>query len=175
MVDDMTAELIVLRLVHVVGGIFWVGAILFNSLFLFPAMSEAGPGAGAVMAGLQRRKLMSVLPLVALLTILAGARLMWIASAASGGVYFQSTTGRVLAIGAAAGIISFLIGVVIGRPLGMRAGRLGATIAKAPESERAALVAELATVNRRAGLASKTVVVLLIIAASAMAVARYLG
>jgi hypothetical protein len=173
--DDMTAEIIVLRLVHVVGGIFWVGAILFNSLFLFPAMAEAGPGAGAVMAGLQRRKLMSVLPLIALLTILAGARLMWIASAASGGVYFESRTGRTLAIGAAAGIISFFIGVLVGRPMGMRAGQLGAAIAKAAESERAALVAELAAVNRRAGLASKTVVVLLIIAAGAMAVARYLG
>jgi hypothetical protein len=171
----MTAEIIVLRLVHVVGGIFWVGAILLNSLFLLPAMMEAGPGAGAVMAGLQRRKLMSVLPLVALLTILAGARLMWIASAGSGDTYFQSATGRTLATGAAAGIIAFLIGVFVGRPSGMRAGQLGAAIAKAPESERPALAAELAAVNRRAGLASKTVVVLLLIAASAMAVARYLG
>ena len=171
----MTAEIIVLRLVHVVGGIFWVGAILFNSLFLFPAMMEAGPGAGAVMAGLQRRKMMSILPLVALLTILAGARLMSIASAGSGGQYFQSTTGRTLAIGAAAGIIAFFIGILVGRPSGMRAGQLAAAIAKAPESERATLAAELAAVNRRAKLASNSVVVLLVIAAGAMAVARYLG
>jgi hypothetical protein len=173
--DDMTAEIIVLRLVHVVGGIFWVGAILFNSLFLIPAMAEAGPAAGAVMAGMQRRKVMSVLPLVALLTILAGARLMWIASAGSGGAYFQSTTGRTLATGALSGIAAFLLGVLVGRPSGMRAGQLGAAIAKASESERPALAAELAAVNRRAGLASKAVVVLLTIAASAMAVARYLG
>ncbi|MDB4881758.1 MAG: putative rane protein [Gemmatimonadetes bacterium] len=171
----MTAEILVLRFVHVVGAIFWVGAILMNSLFLFPTLAEIGPAAGPVMVGLQRRKMMTVLPIVAILTILAGARLMSIAAAGSGGAYFQSRSGRTLAIGAAAGIISFLIGMFVGRPSAMRAGQLGAAIARASEGERAALAAELAAVNRRGKLAGQAVVVLLLVAAGAMAVARYVG
>ncbi|MEO7181794.1 MAG: hypothetical protein ABI141_13205 [Gemmatimonadaceae bacterium] len=171
----MTAELIVLRLVHVVGGTFWVGAILLQSLFVFPALMEAGPAAGPVMAGLMKRKLMIVLPVVALLTILAGARLMYIAAAATGGAYFQSNTGRTFAIGAASGIIAFLIGVLVGRPAAMRMGQLNAAMAKAPEAERAGLAAQLAAVRRRTGLAGNAVTVLLLIAASAMAIARYVG
>jgi uncharacterized membrane protein len=132
--DDMTAELIVLRLVHIIGGIFWVGAILLQNLFLFPAITEAGPAAGPVMAGLMKRKLMVVLPVVAILTILAGARLMWIASAATGGAYFQSNTGRTFAVGAASWLIAFLIGVLVSRPASMRAGQLGARIAQASDA-----------------------------------------
>ena len=43
------AELIVLRLVHVLGGIFWVGAGLFNMVYLGPAMAAAGPAAAGSM------------------------------------------------------------------------------------------------------------------------------
>jgi uncharacterized membrane protein len=173
--DDMTAEILVLRLLHVVGGIFWVGATLLQGLFLFPALMESGPAAGAVMAGLQKRKLMSILPVVAILTILSGARLMMIGSASSGGAYFQSNMGRTLTLGAAAGIIALAIGMMVGRPSAMRAGQLNARMAKASDAERSTLAAELAAITRRAGVASKTVTVLLLIAASAMAVARYLG
>ena len=172
----MTAEIIVLRFVHVVGGIFWVGAILLNSLFIFPALMEAGPAAmGPVMAGLQRRKLMAILPVVAVLTILAGARLMSIAAAGSDGAYFQSRTGVTLVIGALAGIVSFLIGMFVGRPTGARMGQVGARMARATDVERPALAAEIAMLQRRSNVASKTVTVLLLVAAGTMAVARYLG
>jgi hypothetical protein len=173
--EDMTGEIIVLRFVHVVGGIFWVGAMFMNSFFLFPTLAEMGPGAGPVMAGLQRRKFMSILPIVAVLTILAGARLMYIGSAGSNGAYFQSTMGRTLATGATAAIIAFLIGILVSRPAAMRVGKLGAAMAKASELERPALAAQLAALNRRAVIAGNAVVVLLLIAAGAMSVARYLG
>ena len=37
----MQGELLVLRLVHVLGGIFWVGSALFMAIFLFPALASA--------------------------------------------------------------------------------------------------------------------------------------
>lgn len=175
MADDMTAEIIVLRFVHIVGGIFWVGAMFMNSFFLFPTLAEVGPGAGPIMAGLQRRKFMSILPIVAVITMLAGARLMYIGSSSSNGAYFHSSMGRTLATGATAAVIAFLIGMFVSRPAAMRVGKLGAAIAKAPESERAALAAQLAALNRRSVIAGNAVVVLLLVAAGAMSVARYLG
>ena len=72
----MSTELVVLRLVHILGGIFWLGSGLFTTFFLIPALGRAGPAAaGPVMGALQQRRLFTVLPVVALLTILSGVRL----------------------------------------------------------------------------------------------------
>lgn len=58
----MNGELIVLRLVRILCGIFWVGSGLFSSLFLAPALAGSGEAMGPVMAGLQRRGLFTALP-----------------------------------------------------------------------------------------------------------------
>ena len=75
----MTAELIFLRLVHILGATFWLGSGLFTTFFLVPALGQVGPaGAGPVMGALKQRGLFTVLPVMALLTILSGARLLHI-------------------------------------------------------------------------------------------------
>ena len=111
----MSAEILVLRVVHVLGGVFWLGSGLFTSFFLMPAFAGSGPAAGAVMAGLQRRRLFTVLPIVAVLTILSGLRLMWIASRGFSPVYFESGMGLTLAVSGAlaivGGVLIFVIGV----------------------------------------------------------------
>ena len=54
-----------LRLVHIVAGILWVGFAAFLPFYLVPAVAEAGPEAGKIMGALQRRGLMTVLPALA--------------------------------------------------------------------------------------------------------------
>ena len=166
-------ELLVLRLVHVLGGTFWVGTALFNLFFLMPAIAPLGPTAGQVMAGLQRRRMMLVLPLVAIATILSGARLMWLGSGGLGARYLETRTGLTLTIAAAAATLSWLLGVAFIRPAMSRAASLGPAIASAPEGERARLAAELEGIRRRAGVMNSIAVTLLVIAAAGMAVARY--
>lgn len=172
----MDSEIIVLRLVHILGGTFWVGAMLFNGLFLFPALATVGPGAGPIMGALQQRRLMTVLPITAILTILSGGRLMWITSAGMAPGYLSSPTGRTLAIGAVAGIVAFFIGMFIGRPTAMRTGQVAALLGKAGDGPgKTALASELATLRRRGTVSSNVVMTLLVLAAGTMAVARYLG
>ena len=72
----MHVELILLRIIHVVGGVFWVGSALFNALFLFPALAQAGPAGGQIVQGIQKRGMMVTLPTVAILTMLSGIRLI---------------------------------------------------------------------------------------------------
>jgi uncharacterized membrane protein len=172
----MTAELLVLRLVHVLGGIFWVGSGLFTALFLVPALAGVGPAAGQVMGGLQRRRLFTVLPVVALLTIASGLRLMWIGSGGFDAAYFASAPGGTFAASGLAAIAAFLLSLLVSRPAAVRAAGLGAAIAAAPdEARRAALAAQLERTRRRGGLASNAGALLLVLAAGGMAVARYLG
>ena len=168
-------ELIVLRLVHVLGGMFWFGTGLFNAFFLLPALAMAGPASGQVMAGLQRRRLMVVLPIVALLTLLSGARLMWLTSGGFSDGYFATATGTTFAWAGVAAVLSWALGVVFVRPAMVRAGTLAPTIATLPEGpERARVAGEVDRLRNRATLANKFALVLLLLAATGMSVARYL-
>lgn len=173
----MQAELLVLRLIHLLGGIFWVGSALFTSLFLFPALAQSGPAAAQVMAGLQQRRLFLALPLVALLTIGSGGRLMWIASGGSSQPYFATANGQTYAWSAVAAIAAFILSVVISRPAAVRIANLAQSLAgtsDAGKSDRDRLEAELRMLQRRATIASAVAAVLLVVAAGGMAVARYL-
>ena len=172
----MTAEILVLRLVHILGGIFWVGSGLFTTFFLVPALASSGPSAGPVMMALQRRHLFTALPVSALLTILSGLRLMWIGSAGFAPAYFASASGGTLAASGAAAIVAVQLARRVARPAAVRAARLGASLAGTPEGAgRAAVAGELAALQRRGGIATAVAVALLLLAAAGMAVARYLG
>jgi hypothetical protein len=167
------AELIVLRLVHILGAILWLGSGLFTTYFLLPAMTKAGPAAaGPVMANLQQRRLYTVLPIVALLTILSGIRLMMIVSAGSP-QWFASPAGRTFSISGALAIVSFLTGIIIGRPAAVRMGKLSQSSASDGASKEA-LAAEIRSLQKRVTWSTQTAIGLLILAAAGMAVARYM-
>ena len=168
-------EMIVLRIIHVVGAIFWVGSGIFTFFFLQPAMAAAGPAAGPVIAGLQRRRIFTVLPIVALLTILSGARLMWITSGGFAAAYFSSAMGRTFAFGAAIGIVAFLIGIIFVRPAGNRMSATAAALATATDNaQRTQLGATLDATRKRMQVFGLVVTGLIIVAALAMAIARYM-
>ena len=65
----MDPLVIVLRLIHVVAGALWVGMVTFVTYFLQPALQEAGPEGGKVMAAVQRRSIMTVMPILAVSTL----------------------------------------------------------------------------------------------------------
>jgi hypothetical protein len=172
----VNAEILVLRVVHVLGGIFWLGSGLFTSLFLMPAFAGSGPGAGAVMAGLQRRRLFTVLPIVAVLTILSGLRLMWIGSGGFSPVYFESGMGRTFAVSGALAIIGFLLSTLVARPAMVRSGQLAASAGAMPAGpERDAINARIGALQRRGAVSSFAAVSLVTLAGVGMAVARYVA
>lgn len=168
--------MLVLRVVHVLGGIFWLGSGLFTSLFLMPAFAGSGPGAGAVMAGLQKRRLFTVLPTVAVLTILSGLRLMWIGSRGFSPLYFESGMGLTLAVSGAFAIIGFLLSTFVARPAMLRSGKLAASAGAMPAGpERDAIGARIGALQRRGAIASFGAVSLVTLAGVGMAVARYVA
>lgn len=171
----MSTEFVVLRLVHILGGIFWVGSGLFTTFFLMPALGRVGPAAGPVMGALQQRRLFTVLPVVALLTILSGVRLFQIVSGGFAPTYMSSRTGQTFLWSGIGAVAAFILSLLVARPAAVRAGQLGAAMASLPEEQRAEQLGELERLRRRSGLASTVAMVLLLGAAAGMAVARYLG
>lgn len=165
--------MLILRLLHIVLGVFWAGTVFFTTLFLFPSISEAGPDGAKVGAALQRRRFMEIMPPVGGVTILAGLLLYWKVSGGFQPAFMHSGMGVTLGLGAAAAIAAFVVGMVVMRPAMTRAGTLSQQIAQAAPDQRQAMLAEAQSLRLRAFRASQIVAVLLLIAVTAMALARY--
>lgn len=168
----MQAELLVLRVVHVMGGVFWVGGVTLLAFFVFPSVAAAGPGGGQVMAGMVQRKLLTIMPVVAVVTMLAGLRLLQRVSAGFSAEYFSSTAGMMQAVSALLAIGAFVYGILVSRPAAARIAELGHLMTSA-ETEREKLAAEMRAMQTRAGFALKVTAVLLLLSALGMSVARY--
>jgi uncharacterized membrane protein len=164
---------ILLRVVHVVGGVFWGGAVLFITHFLEPAVRDVGPDGGKVMAALQKRRYLDAMPVVALLTLLSGYGLYWRTfhrihpgAGASGPELW-------LAVGGLAALAGFVVGVSLMRPAALRVGRLAGELAQAPAERKEAIGAEVARLRGRMRVAGRIVAALLGVATLCMAVGRY--
>ena len=168
----MNAELLILRLVHILGGTFWIGTAVFMSFYLIPAAAEAGSAGGQVMANLAKRKLMVVLPIVAILTILSGARLMQKVSDGFAPGYFRTASGHTYAISAVLAILALIVGITISRPAHLKAARLSQTAAS-DQTSKELIQTEIKALHRRATMASMVVTIMVILAAAGMAIARY--
>lgn len=171
----MKAELLTLRVIHILGGIFWVGSLGFQTFFLGPAIRSSASATREVMAGLAERRLFTIRPIVALLTIASGIRLLWIASAGFEDSYLSTAMGRAYSLGAGAAILAFLLNVLVSRPGSVRVGKLDASRTAAnDEATRQQITAEMQRVSRRVATVNVIVMVLLLSTAALMATARYL-
>jgi uncharacterized membrane protein len=155
--------LLLARVFHILGGVIWAGSMFALSFAIIPiGARHADEGAGRWTA-LAARKLGPVSGIAALLTVLSGIYLM--ATLHHGDT---SVGGIVLATGAAAAVLSFLVGVLIGRPAGMRLAKL-----QGAASKSAADLTQLASLGRRASVSSRVSGILLGLAVLSMALFRY--
>jgi uncharacterized membrane protein len=169
----MDYGLLFARVIHVLAGVFWVGAMVFVSGFLVPSLAEVGPDASKVMAGLERRKFMIIMPVIATLTILSGLWLYWRASSGFEVDYMKSGPGHAYAFGAIFATAAFIIGLTVTRPAMMKATALGQSAAAASESERPAIMAQAQALRKRGATGGNIVASLLVLSALMMAVGRY--
>ncbi len=104
------------RLLHVVVGVFWAGAVFFNAFLLGPAVRDAGPEGGKIMGALARRGMLTIMPVAGLITILSGFWLYWRVSAGFNPDYMGSRPGMVYGFGMITSLIALAIGFLVMRP-----------------------------------------------------------
>lgn len=155
--------LLLARVLHIFGGVIWAGSMFALSFAVMPiAERHANEGAGRWMGQVMQR-LGPMSGVSALITVLSGIYLF--ATLHSGD---KSVGGMVLGLGAAAAVLSLLVGALIGRPAATRLSKLQS---EANASE--ATIAQVATLRRRAALSSRVAGLLLGLAVVAMAAFRY--
>lgn len=168
--------MLVFRLLHILGGMVWLGAATFTVLFLAPAAAEVGPSAGPLISNLVlKRRLARAVVGAGVVTVVAGAVLYWKDWRLydSFGDFVGSDFGLAMTIGAVAAIAGLSIGLTIVAPGMERAVRTAGELAQQggpPAPEQAERLRALQARTRRA---SRTAVTLVWIAAAAMSTARY--
>lgn len=170
----MDAYMVVLRIVHILAGVFWVGSAILIFFFLQPAARELGPAAGPLMTHLaQRKRLPDVTLGAAGLTILAGLLMYWRDSNGLDLDWIGSSFGVAITVGSLSAIAAVALGASVVRPSMNRAAALAQAAAAAggPTPEQGA---EIQALQERVRATGNVVMPLLILAVLAMAAARYL-
>jgi hypothetical protein len=167
--------MVVLRLVHVVCGALWVGMVFLSTFFLLPAVEEVGPDGSKVMAAIQRRGVMIVIPVLAIGALVSGIWLYLRASAGMPAEFGRSPMGMAFGLGGLAAIVAWLLGMVVLRPSMTRAMALAQSLGSSISAEeRQRVMGEVQRLRSRAAASGRLTAYLLLFALAAMAVARYL-
>ena len=160
-----------LRIVHIVGGVIWVGGTLTMTFFIGPTIGATGE-AGQKFVGhlMNNLKFSNRMSAAAGLTVLAGIILYGL-DARAGAAWQRSGMGIGLSIGAVFAIIGFIFGIMIGRTTTTMA-KLGGQFHGKPTNEQ---MAQMQTLMKQQATYSNISAVALILAVIFMATARYLG
>jgi uncharacterized membrane protein len=171
--DDRALTLL-LRLIHILAGVFWAGSAFLLAGYLFPTVRDTGPEGGRFMSHLvARRRLPVFLGTAMLLTVLSGLTLYARNAAATHGIWTRTAPGIAYAIGGLCALVGGIVGMAIPSAAGKRMAAIGQQVAQSgrPSPEQQA---EMARLQGRMGVGARVAAGLLAVAVVAMATARYL-
>jgi hypothetical protein len=171
----MNGLVLLLRLVHIVLGVLWVGGAAMLTWFILPAAGLSGPGGDQfTQALITRTKLLKYMPSMGGLTVLAGFALFWRDMSVTGAAFAQSRAGMAFSIGGLAGLIGLIAGgIMMARPA-KAIGAIGAAVAQSGGQPSAEQARSMAALQARMKTGASITLTLLLIATAAMSIARYL-
>ncbi len=159
-----------LRIIHIVGGVFWVGGSLVMSFFVIPSIGVMGESSPKFIGHLMNNlKFSNRMAAASGLTVLAGAILFGL-DARAGAAWARSSFAIGLSIGAGFAIIGFVLSILVNRSSRTMA-RLGAQFQGKPASEQ---LTQMQAIQKQQATYSTLSTVALILAVVFMAIARYL-
>ncbi len=160
-----------LRIIHIVAGVFWVGGTLMMTFFIGPTIGATAEAGQKFVAHLMNNlKFSNRMAAASGLTILAGLILYGL-DARAGAAWVKSGMGIGLGLGAGFALIGFVFGMLIGRVTKAMA-QLGAQFQGPPSP---AQMAQMQSLRKQQGNYSNIAATALILAVIFMAIARYLG
>ena len=161
---------IVLRLIHIFSGVFWVGGALFLGFFVNPSVQATADSGQKFMAYLMTKSGLTLrITAAAFLTVLAGGWLYWIDSGSLTSVWMHSATGWGFGIGGIFGIIGFIFGSMVGR-YSSTLGKIASQIQGKPTPEQ---MNQIQTIQKQLSSVSTIDTIALILSLICMATARY--
>jgi uncharacterized membrane protein len=167
--------ILVLRLLHITFGVFWVGSVLNFALFMRPAIIASGPEGSKFMQQFGKTSYPTVIALSGLITVITGLLLIWKLSNGFYSAWFARTSSKVLTAGGGLAIIAFIIGFTVNRPVAMRINKLSDAISRSGAPPTNEQMNELLALRNRIFTATNYIAVLLTLAVISMAIFRYVS
>jgi len=170
----MNIVTVLLRLIHISAGVFWVGGSVMTIGFIQPTAAALGPEGAKFMQRLTGPgRLPFFMNLAAPLATLAGLALYWMDSGFRV-EWIVTGPGLGFTVGGVAGIAAFILGVVVMGPTAAQMGALGTEIQVAGGPPTPAQASRMRTLQGKFHQGGLWGTVLLVVALAAMSVARYL-
>lgn len=168
----MDLYMVVLRLLHIFGSIFWAGVTLFLALFLYPTLREMAAEGNRVMNGLFRYSMFNLaIPVGAGVTAISGALLFVRVSNSFDSAWLNTGEGIALTVSSVAGIVGAVQGALWVGPTTERYARALVTADDSPTPDQ---LAACRHARERAARHTRINLMLLTVAVIGMAAARYL-
>ncbi len=169
----MNALLIVLRIVHIISGVFWVGVSFFNIGYLQPTVRATGAEGQKVMQHLtQHTRLTSQVYAAATLNLVSGLLLYWLVPGFKLSV-LSSGYGLTLTAGALAGIIAWVVAIFVIRGILSQMQALGRAIQAQGGPPTPDQVGAMQALGTRLTIVGRWGVILMIVALIGMSAAQY--
>jgi uncharacterized membrane protein len=166
----MNYLVIILRLIHILSGVFWVGGSIVLAFFITPAVAANGEAGQKIFVHLVNKAQISTrIAAAAILTVLAGGWLYLIDSQGLTSGWSNSGPGLGFGIGAFFAFIGLIFGLIVGvnsNKLGKAAGEISGK----PTTEQLNIIQ---AAQKQLRFASPISTVALILALICMATARY--
>jgi uncharacterized membrane protein len=166
----VNSVIVLLRIIHIVGGVFWVGSSILTAVFLTPAMAATGENGQKFMAHLiTKSRLTASITGAAILTVLAGGVLYWIDSQGLTSRWIHSGPGLGFGLGALLALIGLVFGLIVGR----NSTVLGTVASQVEGKPTAEQMARITSARQKLAYAGPISTVTLVLALLCMATARY--
>jgi uncharacterized membrane protein len=166
--------MIVLRIVHILLGVFWAGGAFFAAMFLVPSVRAAGPAGGPVMRELMEVRKFPIYAMVfGLLTVISGLWMYFHDNSVSGGSFAKSPAGMTYGVGAITAILTLVVGATIMAPTSGKMAKLMGQIAAQGGPPTAEQQESIKHLQQRLGLGTRIASILLLVTVVSMAIGRY--
>jgi uncharacterized membrane protein len=164
---------LVLRLLHVGGGVFWAGATFVFAGFIEPTAGAAGQDGARFLQRLAGGRYPVAMMVAGLTTVLAGIALLGIDSGGFQPAFMGSRLGVTLSIGGACGIGAAVVGIGLAARNAFRLKGVAAAIQAQKGGPSTEQLGQIAAIQGRLRLGGRLTAMLLGITVICMAIARY--
>jgi len=169
----MDILMIILRLIHIFAGVFWVGATFMLIRFIAPTVTATGEVGQQFMAYMtSRTKFSQVMGLAGTLSLLSGLTMYYIIFF-DRDVAINSGYGISLTVGAILGFVTLVLGFAIQFRAVARMNEIRAEMAAAGGPPKAEQLAELMAMAEKLSMGTRIGAVLMTIVLIGMSIAQY--
>ena len=163
----MNASTLVLRLIHIVAGVFWVGAAWMLTLYIAPSVAAVGDaGQQFIRQMMGKTNFQKIMTTSSLSTVIAGT-ILYVRNPPT---WFSSNAGIGFGIGAFFALIGLVFGFLIGKT-NMAMMQIGSQIKGQPTPDQ---IAQIQDLQKRQRTFSTINIYALLAAVVFMAISRYL-